>query len=216
MWKANAAVIVWDECDAEVRDLLDLAEQMKLSVHFIGLPGSNPRGWYWRCRNRGECEPAGLNYTGGAQGCYFVPSSIKPSNRRTILHDSISPLSLVATRLWCTSVIKEVHSMGTAIQLSGFTVWGLVVEVGRGVRMRLSVDDWERLSLNRGQRIRVKIPNRFDAWLIVSDLAEVPPVVWIMLTYGVCTVQTTPVIARGWSSGRPQGQRGNLRAFARL
>jgi hypothetical protein len=87
--------------------------------------------------------------------------------------------------------------MGIAIQLNGSVVWGFVLEVGRGLRLRLSVDDWERLSINPGQRIPVRIPNRFDASLVVGELVEVPPVVWIMLTHRVCDVRTTPGIIRG-------------------
>ncbi len=87
--------------------------------------------------------------------------------------------------------------MGTAIQLNGSVVWGFAVEVGRGLRIRLSVEDWERLSINPGQRIPVRIPNRFDALLIVGELVEVPPVIWILLTHRVCDVQTTPGIIRG-------------------
>ena len=87
--------------------------------------------------------------------------------------------------------------MGTAIQLNGSVVWGFAVEVGRGLRIRLSVDDWERLSINPGQSIRVKLPNRFDSPMIVAELVDRPPVVWIMLTNRVCDVQTTPGIIRG-------------------
>jgi len=87
--------------------------------------------------------------------------------------------------------------VGTAIQLNGFAVWGFVIEIGRGLRLRLSVDDWERLGLNPGQRIQVRIPNRFDAWLIVAELVEVPPVVWVMLTHRVCNLRSMPRICPG-------------------
>lgn len=76
--------------------------------------------------------------------------------------------------------------METTIQLNGTVVWSVVLEVGRGLRVRLSVDDWDRLRLNLGQRIRVILPHRFNEALIVTDLVEVPPVVWLMLSQRVC------------------------------
>lgn len=66
--------------------------------------------------------------------------------------------------------------------------------MGLGLRLRLFVNDWERLSINLGQRIRVKLPKRFDASIIVAELVEVPPVVWITLTHRVLDVRTTRAI----------------------
>jgi hypothetical protein len=78
--------------------------------------------------------------------------------------------------------------MGTAIEINGSLVWGFVMELGRGLRLRLSVDDWDRLCLHLGQRIKTKISNRFVASLIATDVVEVPPVVWIVLSHRVCDV----------------------------
>ena len=104
--------------------------------------------------------------------------------------------------------------MGTAIQLNESVVWGFAVEVSCGVRLRLSVDDWECLNLNPAPRIRVGLQNRLDALLIVADLVEVPPVVWITLTHRV----SGRAIDTGDRLGSCQGADhrswlGNLEAF---
>jgi len=84
--------------------------------------------------------------------------------------------------------------MSTTIQLNVSVVWGFVVEIGLGLRLRLSVDDWERQRLNLDERIRIRIPKRFDESVIVAEIVEVPPVIWIMLTHRVYDVRTTPAI----------------------
>jgi len=148
-----------------------------------------------------------------------TPSILRDS---VFLPDILFRLGLV----YSYSVLGGVHNVGTAIQLNGFTVWGFIIEVGRGLRLRLSVGDWERLGLNSGQRIRATLPNRLDARLIVAELVEAPPVVWVMLTHRVCEVRSMQTIGPGQvrkqatptptamgaarrSSGRRESSRGN-------
>jgi hypothetical protein len=95
--------------------------------------------------------------------------------------------------------------MGTAIQLNGSVIWGFAIEMGRGLRLRLSMDDWERLGLNPGQRIRVRLPNRFDASVIVAEMVGVPPAVWVLLTNRVCDVPTTRAITPANSQRQAKG-----------
>lgn len=82
--------------------------------------------------------------------------------------------------------------MGTVFQIDGFTIWGFALELGYGLRLRISVYDWEQLGFHLGQRVGVSIPNRFDERLIIADMVEALPVVWITLTHRVCQVQTRP------------------------
>ncbi len=67
------------------------------------------------------------------------------------------------------------------IALNGFQVWAYLVELDGGLRMRLSLDDWERMGLCRGQRLPVRRPGRRDEWLFLAEVVELPPLVWIVL-----------------------------------
>jgi hypothetical protein len=56
-----------------------------------------------------------------------------------------------------------------------------VVELDDGLRVRLALDDWERLGPYRGQRIFVRLPGKQDVWLIVTNVTELPPIVWVFM-----------------------------------
>jgi hypothetical protein len=71
------------------------------------------------------------------------------------------------------------------IGLNGADVWAYVVELSGGLRMRLSIDDWERLNLFRGQRIPVRRPGRSDEWFYIAEEVELPPVVWVTMVQRV-------------------------------
>ena len=63
---------------------------------------------------------------------------------------------------------------------TGGSEWALAVETDDGVRVRLSLDDWERLGLFRGQRVPVRRGDRRDEWLFVAEVVELPPLVWVV------------------------------------
>ena len=67
------------------------------------------------------------------------------------------------------------------IALNGAEVWANVVELDCGLRMRLSLDDWEGIGLYRGQRVPVRRPGRRDEWLFLAEVVELPPLVWVVL-----------------------------------
>lgn len=67
------------------------------------------------------------------------------------------------------------------VGLGGAEVWANVEAVDGGLRMRLSVDDWERQTLYRGQRIAVRVPGEALAMLYVADITDLPPVVLVTL-----------------------------------
>jgi hypothetical protein len=72
-------------------------------------------------------------------------------------------------------------SSSEAVALNGSEVWGFVVEVADGMRLRVPLDDWERLGLYRGQRIPVRRSGRDEEWLFVSEVVELPPLVWLVM-----------------------------------
>ena len=72
--------------------------------------------------------------------------------------------------------------MGNAVSgLNGLEVWAYVVELADGLRLRLAVDDWEKLRLDVGRRIPVRLPGKADVWLFITHATELPPIVWVMM-----------------------------------
>jgi hypothetical protein len=47
--------------------------------------------------------------------------------------------------------------------------------------MRLDLSDWQRMGLYRGQRVPVRRPGQKDEWLFITNVTELPPLVWVML-----------------------------------
>lgn len=74
------------------------------------------------------------------------------------------------------------------IALNGAEAWAYVVELQGGLRVRFSIDDWERLGLFRGQRIPVRLPEKADQWLYLAEVTETPPVVWVVMVERVRAV----------------------------
>lgn len=70
---------------------------------------------------------------------------------------------------------------GQQIGLNGYEVWALVVETADGLRVRLSLDDWQWLGLDVGRRVPVRLPGKSDVWLFVADVTELPPIVWVVM-----------------------------------
>lgn len=66
------------------------------------------------------------------------------------------------------------------VGLNGFEVWAYVVELDGGLRMRLDLNDWERVGLCRGQRVPVRREGRRDEWMFLAEVVELPPLVWVV------------------------------------
>jgi hypothetical protein len=49
------------------------------------------------------------------------------------------------------------------------------------IRLRVSVDECDRLGLSEGHRAQVGLPGREPAELLVTEVRRVPPVVWLDL-----------------------------------
>ena len=67
------------------------------------------------------------------------------------------------------------------VVLNGVAVYAFVVADGSSVRVRVSADDWERLGLSPGQRVRVERPGRTASALLLTAAEHEPPVVWLNL-----------------------------------
>jgi hypothetical protein len=67
------------------------------------------------------------------------------------------------------------------VALNGAEVWVYVVELDDGLRMRFEIDDWQRLNLDLGKRIPVRLPGKADVWLFVTNVTELPPIVWVLM-----------------------------------
>lgn len=72
------------------------------------------------------------------------------------------------------------------IRLNGVEVWALVVEQDGGVRIRLSLDDWDRCRIGRGQRVPIQRHGRPQVWLFLAEYVEMPPVAWCNLESQMC------------------------------
>ena len=63
------------------------------------------------------------------------------------------------------------------VTLNGAALWAYVVETDDGLRVRLGLDEWQRLELGGGQRVPVRLQGKEDVWLFITHVAESPPIV---------------------------------------
>ena len=68
----------------------------------------------------------------------------------------------------------------TLIDLNGVGAWAYVVELADGLRVRLALDDCQRVDLGPGQRVLVRLLGR-EVRLFVTEVTELPPVAWFTL-----------------------------------
>ncbi len=71
--------------------------------------------------------------------------------------------------------------MGGPIELNGVVVYAYVVTDDSGARVRVSADDWERLGLVPGARVRLGPSDREPEALLLTAAEQQPPVVWLHL-----------------------------------
>lgn len=80
--------------------------------------------------------------------------------------------------------------MGSSlVALNGSEAWAYVIELTDGFRLRFALDDWHRMNLRIGQRVPVRLPGKMDAWLFITHVTELPPIVWVVLARRVCAVR---------------------------
>src|SRR4051812_15089202 len=75
-------------------------------------------------------------------------------------HDPICFPTFIA-HLCTLSAFRGGCGMGSVlVALNGADVWAYVVETDDGLRVRFALDDWQRLNLGQGQRIRVRVSGK--------------------------------------------------------
>jgi hypothetical protein len=67
------------------------------------------------------------------------------------------------------------------LTVNGKLVWGYVVELVDGLRFRVSIDEWQRLDLHRGQRVTVQRGVGPELGMVLAETTNVPPVTWVVL-----------------------------------
>ena len=67
------------------------------------------------------------------------------------------------------------------VRLDGAAVYGYFAGDAGRFRLRLAIDDWDRLGLVEGRRVRVELPGREPTDVLIVAAARVPPVVWAEL-----------------------------------
>lgn len=68
------------------------------------------------------------------------------------------------------------------VVLNGAAVYCYFTRAGGALRLRLSIDEWDRLRLCEGQWVRVQLDGREPESLLVTVPFTVPPYVWVDLT----------------------------------
>ena len=72
--------------------------------------------------------------------------------------------------------------MGSAlVEVNGVGAWVSVVELADGLRVRLALDDCQRMDMGTGQRVPVRLAGQPEVRLFVTDVTELPPVAWVTL-----------------------------------
>jgi hypothetical protein len=61
-------------------------------------------------------------------------------------------------------------------------VYAYLTTTGKTVRLRVSVDEADRLDVLAGQRVRITLPGCEPADLLVTSVSSTPPFVWVELT----------------------------------
>jgi hypothetical protein len=67
------------------------------------------------------------------------------------------------------------------------TVYAYYTTDGRTLRVRISVDEADRLGLTEGLRAWVRLPGREATDVLVLRVARVPPMVWVELSVMAAT-----------------------------
>ena len=65
------------------------------------------------------------------------------------------------------------------IPVNGESAYGVVSDAEGGVRVRVSLDDWERLGRFLGQQVRAEIRGRETGHMLLASAEASPPFVWL-------------------------------------
>jgi len=72
------------------------------------------------------------------------------------------------------------HGTGP-VAVNGSVVYGYWTDHSGACRLRLGLDDWDRLGLNAGQRVRFGRPDQPPDEVLIAAADRHPPVVWLDL-----------------------------------
>ncbi|HEX4607976.1 MAG TPA: hypothetical protein VH092_07210 [Urbifossiella sp.] len=72
------------------------------------------------------------------------------------------------------------HGTGP-VAVNGTQVYGYWIDRGGACRLRLALDDWDRLGLHAGQRVRFGRPDQHPDEVLIAAADRNPPVVWLDL-----------------------------------
>ena len=67
------------------------------------------------------------------------------------------------------------------VVVNGSVVYGYCTDRAGACRLRLGLDDWDRLGLDAGQRIRFGRPDQPPDEVLIASADRHPPVVWLDL-----------------------------------
>lgn len=71
------------------------------------------------------------------------------------------------------------------VEMNGAVVYAFYAGSREGLRIRMSLDEWERLGLHRGEWVEIRLPGRLTArWLLIT-WSEMPPWVWLDFDRGI-------------------------------
>ncbi|MCE9565047.1 MAG: hypothetical protein K8U57_23700 [Planctomycetes bacterium] len=71
---------------------------------------------------------------------------------------------------------------GRLLNVNRFEMWANLREFDDGLRLRLSLADWQQLNFADDQRVRVRVQGQSRVWLRVATVRELPPNVLVTLT----------------------------------
>lgn len=66
------------------------------------------------------------------------------------------------------------------IKLDGRSVYGVVTADGTGIRVRVTLDEWDQLGLLPGRQVRVETPGHGQT-LLLAAADQAPPFVFLRL-----------------------------------
>lgn len=67
------------------------------------------------------------------------------------------------------------------VGIGGRVVYGVFVALDGGLRLRVAVDDWERVGVRDGERVEVTLPGEPKRWYFVAGVWWVETWYWVEL-----------------------------------
>lgn len=91
------------------------------------------------------------------------------------------------------------------VALNGATIYAFFAVIGRVVRLRMSVDECDRLDLFDGRPVRVALPGEKPSDGLVTATRRMPPFVWVKVETAAGRVGCTESATAGACGSRRRG-----------